>query len=87
MDIFKGWVLKDHVKTLNAETAPVFIRYGEDREAALRGFNEAVTLRKLPPEENREITLYYDGCFMAEAKTAEWYSFGMFKKEQEEPGP
>ena len=83
VDIFKGWVLKDHVKTLNAE----FIRYGEDREAALRGFNEAVTLRKLPPEESREITLYYDGCFIVEVKTAEWISYGLFKKEQGEPDP
>ena len=65
LDIFKGWVLKDREDRFGGlPVPPVYICY-DNRQDALRGFNEAVQLDKLPPDRAREIVLYHDGEVVA----------------------
>ena len=77
-----GWVLYERKNRFDPEIKATYKCYGEDTEAALRGFSEAVRLAK-PPEENRKIELYYDWNLVAEVLISEWYSFGVFKKDEE----
>ena len=75
LDIFKGWVLKDREDRFEGlPVPPMYICY-DNRQDALRGFNEAVQLEKLPPDRAREIVLYHDGEVVAKVSVTGTLNF------------
>lgn len=72
-----GWVLsvKSNLPCGGAEYYSC-----EDKEDALKLYNERAALNRLPPEDDATITLKYNGCVVVETTIYSWRDWGLFRE-------